>query len=82
MHSEAKQTEMLAFGSENGLLQDHEGRRVAHAPQISPTPQTNIAKHFSRQGEVGAYGWLLQTSWFQKSFVVVAVHKGQVAVFL
>ena len=30
-HSEAKQTETLAFGAEKGLLQGHARRRVARA---------------------------------------------------
>ena len=44
MHSEAKQTEMLEFGGEKGLLQGYASRQVAQA--LKPgTPRRVSAKH-------------------------------------
>lgn len=53
MHSEAKQTEMPDLGAEKGLLQGSSWTQVDHAPQISETPQTKIAKARRGRGVVG-----------------------------
>lgn len=46
-HSDAKQTEMMGFSAEKGLLQGHARRWVAQALKSLKLPE---AKHFYRQG--------------------------------
>ena len=68
-------TETMEFGAEEDLLQPHARRQVAGAPQ---TP--NSSKCFSKallkarggKGEVGCCKFLVL-----ESFVVAAVHRGQ-----
>lgn len=74
VHSEPRQTKMSESGAEEGLWQNHASRQVAHAPPDS-------LKGFSKGQVRERYGWLLET-FLLESFVLVAVHVGQVMMFL
>ena len=52
MHSEAKQTEMLEFGTQRGFLQGHARRQVARGPQSLDSLNQNC-KAFSKPKEEG-----------------------------
>ena len=56
MHSEAKQTEILEFGAEKGLLQGHARRRVAPALKSPELPKGFQQSTFQSQVEEGAHG--------------------------
>ena len=56
MHSEAKQTEILEFGAEKGLLQGHARRRVAPALKSPELPKGFQQSTFQSQVEEGARG--------------------------
>ena len=58
MHSEAKQTEMLQFGAEKGLLQG-QARRTGSSCSKPPTPWWFWGKSFYLQN----LGWGLQGTW-------------------
>ena len=54
MHSEAKQTEILEFGAEKGLLQGHVKRQMSHALKSPELPEGFWQRIFKSQvKEVG-----------------------------
>ena len=61
MHSEVKQTKMLEFGAEKGLLHGRTRRQVAHALKCSKLPEGFQQSIFKSQISrvVGEGQWLL-----------------------
>ena len=52
-HSDAKQTEMMGFGAEKGLLQDHANTWVAHALRSPKFLKALIKTLFRAKGGEG-----------------------------
>ena len=77
VHSEARQyLNVVVWRAEKGLLQNHTGRWVTCAPENPKLP-----KHFRRWGEERT--WLAAADFLVlESFVLGAVHMGQVMMFL
>ena len=82
MHSEAKQTKASEFGANKGLFQGQAKRWVSCAPPAEALNSFTISgKHFSRQGDGGA--WLVVAGFLVlESFVLAANPLGQVIVLL
>ena len=80
MHREVKHTKTSKFGAEKGLLQGDTSRWVAPVPKTLSSLK-DFSKALLRQGEGGA--WLVVANFLVlESFVLAAVHIGQVRMFL